>query len=187
MTGFTKRWAHQLYLAFLAAMVVLMASYMVTPVGGATYSYRAVSCHAFDFFPVVGSVQYGQDAAGRYLLTSGFVACDPHLPHKAIVTKVEFTIKDNDGTGLVQNCALVRSPLEAASANAFQVMAAVPGTTASGALGHQRLSTTAITNATVDNTRFAYFLQCEIFLGTRATWTGIFGANVNYKITVGNG
>jgi hypothetical protein len=106
-----------------------------------------------------------------------------HLPHKAVVTRVRFTLYDSYD-GQVNNCALVRVALETTPAGLYWVLAAIGPTTN---VGVQRLSDTTINYATIDNMNYGYFLQCYIDSTFPVTTTGIYGADVTFKITVANG
>jgi hypothetical protein len=187
MAGLTSRLGRELYVALLLALTVLMASYVVTPVGGATYSFRAVSCHAFDFFPLTSANAYRQNAAERYPVAQDFMTCAPDLPHKAIVTKVQFTINDASDTGKIQNCALCATPSSRRVQTCFRRWPPYLRPFFIETLGIQRLSTSAFSSATIDNTRFAYFLQCQFLVGAASSQTSILGATVNFNITAGNG
>jgi hypothetical protein len=178
----------------LLAAIVVIAATMTTnpaaPVSSATYYTRAASCHGFNFFPNTSAINYTWASAARVATsveTSLFV-CDPNLPHKAIVTKVQFTLQDGSSAGNLQNCALVRSSLVPTSAGGFEVMASVPATSYLLAPGNIRLTTSTISYATVDLANHAYYVQCEVFiLGGPNSQVGIFGADIIYKITAGNG
>jgi hypothetical protein len=156
-----------------------------------TYT-RTVSCAAVGgFHPINSSTTYAfaNERTMLFRLTengSGYFVCDPGLPHKAVVTRIRFTILDDTAYYEVRNCALVRGGLAPATAESVQVLASVPATGVAY-YNHQplRYSTTSISYATIDNANFAYWLQCE--LPTNLVRLGIYGADVTYKITAGNG
>ena len=153
-----------------------------------TYT-RTASCPALGgFHPISSDTSYGYIATKLLWLGAGpaFFLCDPGLPNKAIVTKVRFTILDDTAFGEIQNCALVRSGLTPTTAQSVQVLASVPSTGVpfTSALP-LRPSDTSISYATIDNANFAYWLQCE--LPYTNSQIGLFGADVTYKITAGNG
>mgnify|MGYP000199127570 CR=1 FL=1 len=54
-----------------------------------------------------------------------------------------------------------------------------------------RLTSTAISHATIDEANFAYWLQCQIIFGTglvnTAGHNGIIGADVTYRISSTDG
>lgn len=70
-------------------------------------------------------------------------------------------------------------------------MAVVEPTGMSATPGTVRRSTSAISNATIDDASFAYWLQCQIIFGSGLTNTaghnGIIGADVTYRISSTNG
>jgi hypothetical protein len=153
-----------------------------------TYT-RTASCSALGgFHPISNATDYTFKTTRLWWLGggSGFFLCDPGLPHKAVVTKVRFTIFDNWPSGEVRNCALVRSGLTPTTAESVQVLASVPATGVPY-LNDQPLrpSDTSISYATIDNANFAYWLQCELTLYLDAI--GLYGADVTYKITAANG
>jgi hypothetical protein len=159
---------------------------------------RATSCSAYDFHPVDSDTWY--DYSGMLLYHkvtsdpasqngSGFFICNPNLPQGAVVTKVQFTVYDNFNGDLVQNCVLARTPL-AKDAAGYQKLGEVPSTgpDVTKTPGRVRLTDTTITNATVDNTRFAYWLQCQVTAEPNTDrFTGIFGADVVYSIDPAKG
>ncbi len=149
---------------------------------GVTTYTRAVSCHGTSFLPL-SSDSYSVQGARRVTLSDGVFACDAALPHKAVVTRVRFTLFDNS-TGSVHDCFLLRTGLDPAKAQAFDVLASVPET--SNSINAQRLADTSIAFATIDNMQFVYRLQCFITAGG-AEEEGIFGADITYKITASNG
>jgi hypothetical protein len=137
-----------------------------------------------------GTLVFRKDEVG-----SGFFICDAGLPDRAVVTKVQFTVLDsysgNDpGEGQVRYCGLLRQDLRASTAGQYQELAAVPATGPAATPGKVRLSDTII-NATVDTSRFAYWLQCQLTndgdpLGD-AVYLGLYGATVTYRISSANG
>ena len=178
----------------LAAIVVIVATLTTSStatVSSATYSFRAASCHGFTFFPNRSyQLDYNWIGSARVAgtLGSSLMICDPNLPHKAIVTKVQFTLKDYSFAGDVRNCALVRSSLDPISAGGLEVLASVPATSYGAAPGIVRLTTSTISYATVDLVNHAYYVQCELRVDQIPTGdVGIFGVDVIYKITAGNG
>ncbi|MDL2334634.1 MAG: hypothetical protein QFC55_01205 [Chloroflexota bacterium] len=80
-----------------------------------------------------------------------------------------------------RDCALVRTGL-VPPVGGFEVLAAVPTTGLNPTPGTVRLADTIIDFATIDNTRYGYFLQCQI-----ESVGGIFGADVIYTITAAKG
>jgi hypothetical protein len=64
-------------------------------------------------------------------------------------------------------------------------MAAMPATGIATAPGLARLQDMTIGFATIDPTKYVYWLQCN--LGQAGQSLGIFGADVIYKISAANG
>ena len=183
------------------SMALLFAGLMLgalisnpAPATGLTTYTRAASCHGLNFHPINNATGFKWHATEKYLYyyhteTSsgdGYFLCDPALPHKAVVTKVQFTLMDDDNMGEIRYCALYRQSLaDTYPTPQPQLMAQVTGTGVAAEPGKVRPSTTSITFATVDNTQFGYYLQCQptkIF-----GKMGIYGAVVTYKITAANG
>ena len=146
---------------------------------------RAVSCSGYNFMPLEDGIAYDYAAARRTSGGSQYFVCDPQLPHRAVVTKVRFTLYDATPYGEVRDCALVRSHLSALRAHTVQTLASVPST-GIDAPGAVRLVDTTIDFATVDNTKYAYWLQCYIY-AAGAWYEGIYGADVTYTIDSQNG
>ena len=120
----------------------------------------------------------------------GYFLCDPALPNKAVVTKVQFTLIDQSAFAEVRFCALFRSPLATGlSDDEPQLMAQVPATGTDFNSGLVRKGTTAISNAAIDNSRWAYWLQCQISFpdGSVSDRAGIAGVSVTYTISSANG
>jgi hypothetical protein len=152
----------------------------------ATTYTRAVSCHGFGFEPVNDSIGYETNGTRRVPRTYGYFVCAVDLPHKAVVTRVRFTLYDTAPVGaLIRNCGLVRSGLTSATSATAQVLAAVPSTT--GAPGVIRLEDTTINYATVDNMNYVYYVHCEIDAYDYFNQLGIYGADITFKITAANG
>ena len=170
--------------AGIAIGALLAPSFGGSGAQGVTTYTRAVSCQGLAFQPNTDSA-YTASGTLRSGANGSYFICGVDLPHKAVVTRVRFTLLDSGSFGWVTNCALVRVGLEPASATAFQVMALVPTTSDSGSQ-IKRLADTTIDFKTVDNTTFAYFLQCQIQQGAPNA-AGIYGADVTYKITAANG
>ena len=90
---------------------------------------------------------------------------------------MRFTIEDSYQYGVIRNCGLYRSGLTVATANSIEPMATFAST--SGIPGILRLSTTSISHAMVNNSKFGYWLQCYI---QDYGPLYIFGADVSYTI-----
>jgi hypothetical protein len=160
----------------------------VGQVEAATQQTRSASCSAFDFVPLDSATQADFFNAKRIRAGtggSGFFVCDPGLPSKAVVTKVQISIWDGSGSSEVKFCGLYRSGLESSTQDIVQEMAAMGPTGISEAGGFARLTDTSIQNATIDNTRFSYWIQCNLTQAGQSL--GLFGADVIYTISATNG
>jgi hypothetical protein len=150
---------------------------------GATYYTRSVSCPGVLFFPSDSTTTYGNDGALRVRTSTagdGYFRCDPGLPNGAIVKQVQFTVSVYNLTGEVANCALTRQGLQTTTVAEIDHLASLPDPST----GNSRLSTTTISFATIDNTRWAYWLECG--LNGDGYEAGIIGADVIYKINATN-
>lgn len=154
----------------------------------ASMQTRSASCQGLNFHPVDSSTSYNFQGVELYrdkdLAGSGFFVCDPGLPNGAVVKRVQFTLLDADN-GAAQRCGLWRSSLAPSTATTYQPIAELPSSDTATAGGPMRLSSSSITNATVDNTHFAYWLQCQ--LTDNSYHLGIYGADVIYAISSVNG
>lgn len=155
----------------------------VTRAGAAILATRAVSSHGYDFAPldVDGSTSAHHDGTMRF--GPGYFVCDPGLPHRAVVTKVQFTVRDEVFDSEI-TCGLFRSDLTVAGAGTYEALATVPGSGVGDEPNTVRLSTTLIAFPTIDNTKYAYWLQCHIPVDGAL---GVYGATVTYTITSANG
>lgn len=174
-------------LAF-AAVVATSSLASITASSATTTQTRSVSCHAFGFTPLDTATGSDYAATKRYRTGtdgSGFFVCDPGLPHRAVVTKVQFSVWDGAGSSQVQYCGLYRSGLYARNSETVEALASVPSTGLAEAPGFARLTDTSITNAVVNNNNYAYWLQCN--LGQAGQSLGLYGADVYYTITATNG
>jgi hypothetical protein len=103
-----------------------------------------------------------------------------------VVTKVQFSVWDGSGSSQMKDCGLYRAGLGGATAaESVLELAAVPPTGIAQAPGFARLTDTTIQNATIDNSRFSYWLQCNIEQAGQSL--GLYGANVIYTISHTNG
>jgi hypothetical protein len=156
----------------------------------ATSQTRSVSCHAFEFLPI-DSATHGDYFNSKRIRAdtasgSGFFVCDPKLPTRAVVTKVQFSIWDGSGSSEMKFCGLYRSGLGGATvAETIIELAAVPPTGIAQAPGFARLTDTSIQNPTIDNSKYAYWLQCNIPQAGQSL--GLYGADVIYTISAANG
>ena len=168
------------------------------PASGSTQT-RSASCQAMNFHPIDrvtgfridgGTLLYRWETTTNTETNAGSFVCDPQLPHRAVVTKVQFTLKDDSENARLQYCGLFRSSLRAGSAGTYQALAQVSTTGMTERPGIVRQSDSIITHATVDTTDWAYWLQCRIeFLGFLIGTgdVGIYGAEVTYTISSANG
>jgi len=123
-----------------------------------TYT-RSASCAGLDFYPTdsdsaytnLGSARYRPDNSG-----TGVFRCDPGLPTGAKVKKVQFTL-DSFAT---YQCLYRRSGLTAAGAESYDTIGQVSISSTGGV--PTRLSTTTITNGTIDNANYGYWLECSL-------------------------
>ncbi len=121
--------------------------------------------------------------------------CDPGLPNRALVTKVQFTVSDTSVNWDIRNCGLFRTGLTPSTAGTVQELALVSPTGLAATPGTVRKTDSSIKHAIVDNTSWAYELQCQIdYLfnpdlppPSSSKTSGIFGADVIYSISSTNG
>jgi hypothetical protein len=155
----------------------------------ATSQTRSVSCNAFEFQPVdsaTGSDYFNSKRIRSGMGGSGFFTCNPGLPTRAVVTKVQFSIWDGSGSSQMKYCGLYRSGLGGATAaETVKELAAVPPTGIAQAPGFARLTDITIQYAVIDNSRWAYWLQCNIEQAGQSL--GLYGADVIYTISAVNG
>jgi hypothetical protein len=193
---------HALAALFLFVFAALAGGALIAPPAteALTTTYtRSASCAGLDFYPTDSRTEYDNDSTLRVWrvgstapIGTGVFRCDPGLPTGAVVTKVQFTGLQFDptatGTGEgLGTCALVRSGLTTATARTAQTLASASFGTSVGVV---RVTTSSITNATIDNANWGYWLQCAF------TWswgwpdtahTGLYGADVIYTITAAKG
>ena len=172
---------------FLAAGIAIGALLAPAAGGGGaqavtTYT-RAWSCPGFGFQPLDDNLVFWNVGTRRTASSIGYVTCAVDLPHKAVVTRVRFTLFQTTDNGLVNDCDLVRAGLTTSNVQNAWVMASVPP---SQNVGVSRLTDTTINLATIDNMNYAYYLQCQL-RGEPTQQEGIYGADITYKITAANG
>jgi hypothetical protein len=180
----------------LLGLSVLVGVFVFGPSTAATATVytRSVSCGGLNFYPTDSRTEYDNAGPLRVRRTTGFPAtgtgvfrCDPGLPNAAKVTKVQFTVELDDGG--VDRCELVRSGLTTSSATVAQGMAQV--TFDVNGDGTVRSTDSTINNATIDNTKYGYWLDCIVSTphewGVDFALNGIYGADVIYTITASNG
>jgi hypothetical protein len=172
------------------AAVDVAASGSPTPL--ATVYTRSASCAGVNFYPqrsdtgytTVGTARFRTDAVGN-----GYFMCNPGLPTGAVVTKVQFTRQaPPPGASATKNCGLQRVGLTTSTATHAEVMARVPGSEEITHHGLVRQTDSSIAHATVDNSRYAYYLQCQLIADPSfLPSAGIYGANVIYTISASKG
>lgn len=180
--------------SFVAGLLFFLAASAPAPSEGATIYTRSASCAGLSFYPTDSRTEYDNYGTLRVHRTgdnpfgTGVFRCDPGLPNGAVVKKVQFTVglRDNSGLVGVGQCALRRSSLAPATATQVQDLARVtPAVT--GPTGTYRLTDSTITNATIDNSLYGYWLECEHVESWQWTatvpLTGLYGADVIYTIS----
>lgn len=158
------------------------ASGTPAPAAGTTAYMRAWSCVGRDFQALRNDQAY--EFYGSMRVGDGYFQCHADLPHRAVVTRVRFTL-DDASPYEVSQCLLRRVSLAQATAGTELVMAAVSGTGGSATPGIVRKSTTSITGGTVDRLNYAYDAEC--YLPDLDYQLGIVGVDVTYTITAANG
>jgi hypothetical protein len=186
--------------AIVLAFVLLLGGGIVGPGGDAvTYSLRSAECAGLSFLPLVTTKGYGSDGTLRHARMLEYVGaedpivfgCDPSLPHGAIVTKVQFTVRDASDTGSLK-CYLLRTGLGATTNTGdSQIVGTVlESAEPTGTQQMAHMMTASDSYKTIDNAGRAYLLECEFkyhFLIDQDNSLGIFGATVFYKITAAKG
>jgi hypothetical protein len=137
-----------------------------------------------------------------YSETTSYYFCNAVLPNGAIVSKVQFTALDNTNAEELRYCALVRSGMGATAGNTYAVVAQAASTGYAAKPGRVRLNAPVhASNATVDNAKFAYFLQCQFNYNPPPTvaaptvqpaaqqinLVGLWGATITYRVSAANG
>jgi hypothetical protein len=158
----------------------------------ATVYTRSASCAGLDFFPLDSATGYGSDGTARIRTDaagSGYFMCNPGLPTGAVVTKVRFTLPaPTPGATATRKCGLQRVALSTSSATHTDVMARVTDSDTLAHPGTVRLTDSTISRATVDNSQYGYYLQCQLYADPGFTSYGrIYGADVIYTISAGKG
>jgi hypothetical protein len=171
--------------AALGATLIAPVTARVTgsAVEPAAIQTRIASCAGSGFYPD-GDEVYETSGTVRESEAQTTLRCAVALPHRAVVTKVRFTVEDGSISGIVGPCTLKRVGLAAAKAETEQTLASVPPTDLNDFSGARRLATTSITLATVDNGKFAYWLECFV---NSSPFIGVYGADVTYTISSANG
>ena len=152
-------------------------------VEGAAVQTRIVSCAGSGFYPA-SDVTYATEGTVRESEAYTTLRCAISLPHRAVVTRVRFTLHDGSSSGVVGPCSLKRVGLALATATTEQTMASVPATDQLDYSGLKRPVDTSISYATIDNGNYAYWLECTV---NSSPLQGIVGADVTFTISSANG
>jgi hypothetical protein len=186
----------------VAGMLVAHATLSITtsPTAAATTQTRVASCSGLNFHPIDDRTEYAWKGAALFRRSGegdGWFVCDPGLPHRSVVTKVRFTVRDTFSGVSVQGCALRRTSLGNtgtgdATIGASQTLGTVPATGLDALPGTVRLSDPSISRATIDNAGYSYFLGCQIYAASPDFFAtephgAIIGADVTYRISSTNG
>jgi hypothetical protein len=154
-----------------------------------TSQSRSVSCSGLEFNALdtaTGADYFNAKRIRAGTGGSGFFTCNPDIPNRAVVTKVQFSIWDGSGSSEMKYCGLYRSGLETATASEnVQELASVPATGIDRAPGFARLTDTSIQNAIINTNKYVYWFQCNIPQAGQSL--GLYGANAIYTITSVNG
>jgi hypothetical protein len=126
---------------------------------------RSASCTGINFHPIDSEVGFSFHGTEIFRNDSGadnigFFACSVSLPNGAVVAKVQFTLFDNSASDAISFCGLFRNQLVPSAHGASQPVGTPP--VPSGTPGYVRTGTSNITNATINNKAFSYWLQCQI-------------------------
>jgi hypothetical protein len=185
---------------FLMLAGVLVGATLVAPVSArvtgsgaepavTTYT-RSASCAGLSFYPADTGTTYANAGTLRIRTdgsAGGYFRCDPGLPHGAVVTRVRFTLEDGSSSGEAGPCSLRRSGLTTASASTYDVLASVSSTGVSAFPGTVRYADTTISNATINNGSYAYWLECWLTGWGGGPYFGLYGADISYTITATKG
>jgi hypothetical protein len=169
-------------------MVIAWQSFATESATAVTTHTRHVSCAASSFLPIDSATPYGM--AGVYRIRtgtggSGRFRCDPGIPNGAVVKRVRFTLADQSPNGAITQCALKRQGLQVGTVTTVNEMASVPAT----GIGSQqplRLADESISFATIDNSQYAYWLECLVPNLVESN-LGIGGADITFTITAAKG
>jgi hypothetical protein len=169
-----------------AVLVIALGAALLggAPAADAVTVYtRSASCAGLDFYPTDSGTEYSNSSTLRIRTSgagTGVFRCDPGLLTGAHVTKVQFTFA-NPISPWDFYCNYVRSGLTVATATSFDVIAHAPEAPSGPVV---RVSTTAISNGTIDNSKYGYWLECQLPITAN---TGLYGADVIYTISAANG
>ena len=188
----------QVVLVAIAALIALLvpaavdvaASGSRTPL--ATVQTRSASCAGVNFYPPDNDTGYGMIGTGRVLTdygTSRTFTCAIGLPTGAVVTSVQLTLQvPPPGSSGTRKCGLERVGLSASNAPQAVVMGRVANSDTLAHPGLVRLTDSTISHATVDNRRYAYYVQCQLYADLGFPSYGrIYAADVIYTISAAKG
>jgi len=169
--------------AALAGLLAGAALHPVQTTAATTYT-RSWSCQGRDFNPIADDQSFGWFHGMR--TGDGYFQCDADLPHKAVVTRVRFSVHDSVLNGQVSECRLVRVSLGIDRAvGQEETLGDSVDTGVPFNPGNFVTSDTSISFATIDRTNFAYHAICWVDYKTDGL--GIWGVSVTFKITAANG
>lgn len=183
------------FVAGLLAASALTGSVAAAPATVASTLTRTTSCAGMNFHPIDSRTDFRWDERTLWRRTNagdGWFFCDPGLPNKATVTKVGFTVDDQLTEAEVRFCALVRINLASGASATPVAMAVLASTGMEERPGVVRQTLGSISHAVIDESKYAYWLQCQINFdltldGMAAEYAGIIGATVTYRISSTNG
>lgn len=162
---------------------------MAPTTSAASSQTRVFSCPGLDFVPWVSKTEFFANGLTRSSYDTDFYFCNAALPNKAVVTKVQFTLFDASAYHEFRYCTLTRVGLKPAQAATYWNLAEVPPTGVAAAPGYVRLTDSTISTPTIDNSNFAYWLQCQFNMDPTAVRDrlGLVGADIVYTISAANG
>jgi len=183
-----------MFIVGLLAASAISSSVVAAPAAVSSTLTRTASCAGMNFHPIDSRTTYRWEGRMLYRFDGqgdGWFLCDPNLPNKATVTRIRFTVRDVLNQIDVRYCGLVRSGL-GTSGGAPVAMGVIENTGLAAAPGIVRRSDSSISSATIDQTAYAYWLQCQIHFGAGLGELGgpygaIIGAEVTYRISSTNG
>ena len=188
----------QVVLVAIAALIAVLAPAAVDVAASGSRvpltstQTRSASCAGAGFYPLGSTIGYGMIGAGRVLTdfgTSSTFTCAIGLPTGGVVTSVQFTLQvPPPGSSGTRKCGLERVGLSASSTPQAAVMGRVANSDTLAHAGLVRLTDSTISHATVDNRRYAYYLQCQLYADLGFPSYGrIYGADVVYTISASKG
>jgi hypothetical protein len=179
---------HGIGAAVLLATGCLTGVTVLAPAAGATTYYtRAASCAGVNFYPDNSDTSWGTTGSVRIRTGpggNGKFRCNPALPNGAIVTKVQFTIWNQNIGGNFVSCGMERSGLiGTTSPTDWQTMTGQI-TVAPTISWATRAGSSDILFGTINNQDRAYSVYCEL---PTQNDMGIYGVDIIYKITAAKG